>query len=175
MKKLTIAVLLVMVVFSLYANTSAQYKQKKKIPEPVRVDKRFPTIYLTLEPSRKIVFKSSDESGEKVWVRLRNNSRWGIRLEASGEDRVFGNTRLFYDILSSPEKVEESFGCHVCTIIILGSGKSILFSFPKDHLSKAHALRFNFSYEWENDIDVFAGREPTHYVFLYANDEKGDD
>lgn len=152
----------------MFVGILAQNKNKQKDLKSVHVDKKQPTIYLTFERIRNIERNAYEEDNERIWLRLHNNTYWGIRLEASGENKVFGNTKLYYDILNSDEKFEERIRCHVCSIITLGEGKSILFSFPRKHFTEGNFLRLKFSYEWENSDDVFAGRSPTHYVYFYS-------
>lgn len=133
-------------------------------------ESELPTVYLEFEPNKSDSKKGSTTDESQVLIRLRNRSRWGIRLETSGDDRVFGSTKLFYDILKNADTVERKLGCHVCTFTILRPGKSLVFGVPKQHLVEVYALRLKFSYEWEDVGKVFAGREPTHYVFLYLDE-----
>lgn len=133
-------------------------------------ESELPTVYLEFEPNRSDLKNGSTTDENQVLIRLRNRSRWGIRLETSGDDRVFGNTKLFYDTLKNADTVERTVGCHVCTFTILRPGKSLVFGVPKQHLAKAYALRLKFSYQWEDVGKVFGGREPTHYVFLYLDE-----
>jgi hypothetical protein len=51
----------------------------------------------------------------------------------------------------------------------LRGGESVLFSVPREHLPKGMVLRVSFSYEWEDQDDVFAGREVEHVVSFYAS------
>jgi hypothetical protein len=62
--------------------------------------------------------------------------------------------------VSIPEKpnVEEEkcqvsipAGCHVCSIIQLRSGESLIFSVPRDYLCKNLKIYVPFNYEWEED------------------------
>lgn len=82
-----------------------------------------------------------------------------------GEEEVFGKARLFYDILSGFEKIDRSVRCHVCSFNILGSGKSLLFSVPKEELVGSYAIRIQYSYDWEVDLDA---DEPSHFVYFYS-------
>ena len=167
MKKSKIVVFAFVLMFGFVAKDLAQNEKKWKTLSPVRINRKYPTVYLTFERIRKVI---GTEQEERIWLRLHNNARWGIRTEASGEDKALGDAKLYFDILSDRETLKKSFGCHVCSITTLGPGKSILFSLPREYLSGAFALRINFSYEWEDDTDLFPMHEPTHFVFFYSRD-----
>lgn len=62
--------------------------------------------------------------------------------------------------------------CHVCSVIPLGAGRSILFSVPREHLAKNLVIYVHYNYSWERDKSdgVFArSDEPRHSVSFYAS------
>jgi hypothetical protein len=89
---------------------------------------------------------------------------------SGGQNKRRGDVGLFYDIVDNEQKVVEQNQCHVCSINIIGSGKSVLFGVPSDSFSKDLSLRLTFSYEWEDDLQVIGGLEPKHYLFFGADD-----
>lgn len=147
-------------------STVAFSQSKKNRNYSARMDVHHPTVYITVERSEKVDL--SKQISDRIWFKFHNNTRWGIRLDASGEEKVFGKTKLFYDIMSDYEKVEKSIRCHVCSIMILKPGKSVSFSIPKEYFSKAYAVRISFNYEWESETNVDNSREPVHFVYFYS-------
>lgn len=139
------------------------YGQREKSQRRFKVDDRKPAVYLELQDS-------AVENDNQLWFRLHNNTKWSIRLEASGGDPRRDDRVLFYSILSSRDVLKEDFPCRVCSIVLLRSGRNFLFGVPKARLDNIYALRLTFSYEWEDDLDVFARKEPSHYVYFYAKD-----
>jgi hypothetical protein len=60
--------------------------------------------------------------------------------------------------------------CGVCSNVPLASGKSWTFVTQLDYLDKDQRIRFDFSFDWEDRNDAFAGREAEHGVFFYSSD-----
>lgn len=85
-----------------------------------------PSVYMTFVKAGK-----GADKDDRVWLKIRNNQRWGIRLDMGGAAQGEGDARLFYDVLDTYEHVSDSVSCHVCSVNILGSGKSLTFSIPK--------------------------------------------
>lgn len=52
----------------------------------------------------------------------------------------------------------------------LPSGSSIIFSVPREHLSKDLAIFIRFNYEWEYGDRTFRSDEPEHRVYFRASD-----
>src|SRR5476651_1484943 len=50
--------------------------------------------------------KGSDKD-ERLWLRIHNNQRWGMRLEMGGAAPGEGDTRLFYDVLDKYEHISD--------------------------------------------------------------------
>ena len=162
---LKFAALTLLIVCNLSANALAQDKNKQKEMQTKRISKKYPLVYLSYEQSRKILANTAEEP-ERLWLRLHNNSRSSIRLEASGANKKYGDVRLYYDILNSMEEIEDRVICHVCSIIKLQPGKTLLFSIPRENIAEDFILRFKFNYDWENLDNVFGGLKPNRYVQL---------
>jgi hypothetical protein len=86
----------------------------------------------------------------------------------NGVPKEYGDAALFYDVLAEG-KVTFERQCHVCSSNQLQPGGSLRFSLPREDLVKDGAVRVRFSYGWEDPDDVFANREPQHFVYFYAS------
>jgi hypothetical protein len=158
----------------------------------VRVSKDRPTVYITFERVGNREPRRSRESSEGVWLRLHNNTRWRIDLQAHGLSNVFleGNEKevaFYYHVAAVPKPstryreipfpsspVGEQPECEAPLLgygdlrsgIELPPGKSILFSVPREHVCKNLYVIVDFRYAWESGR---AG-EPQHSVRFYGSD-----
>ncbi|MBK9214291.1 MAG: hypothetical protein IPM59_01615 [Chloracidobacterium sp.] len=140
------------------------------------VDRRKPSVYFEVVNNRRL--EVIDPEDGLVWLRLRNNSRWGIRVQMSGgRSKSLGDVRLYYDILNAEEAIVEKKRCHVCSSNIVKPGKGVLFAVPSDILPTGFSLRVKFSFDWEDDFRIAPASEPVHYVFFSSYDlpEKGSE
>ena len=126
--------------------------QKRRATFNAKLDKKRPSIYVSFVRAGKAK-SNSDEIREYIWLRLNNNTRWAIGLDASGENNKESDASLYYDILSEDDVVLESRRCHVCSRILLGSGKSLVFSIPKEDFAEKSYLKIRFSFDWQNEKD----------------------
>ena len=166
MKKIKCIFLIILVIISLSEILLAQRRITRQ--KSVRLSKKFPTVYFTHEKTGKEVNESTGETVDLVWLRLHNNTRWAIWIEASGGDK-YEDARLYYNILDNDGNIKERRGCHVCSINPLGSGRSVLFTVPLEYFTGAEALELSFTYNWEREFDeTYSQREPTHFVYFYT-------
>ena len=144
--------------------------QRKLRPQgEVRIKRTVPSIYLTFERAGRVKVPEPGEERDRVWLRFRNNTRWTIMLNMSGvPSEDYGDAGLFFDVVSDGKLISRE-ECHVCTLNGVGPGKSLVFSVPRGDFSEGRSIRVRFSYGWENQDDVFAGREPEHYVYFHAS------
>ena len=155
---------------------SAQTRKPNKPSMDIRLSKDKPSVYISYERSGKREPLYVGESEEGIWLRLHNNTRWKIIFPAFGPPETHGDVGMFYtlDVISElPDEVVNipkgyELG-HGYSTFELRGGESVSFSVPREHLPKGIALRTKFSYEWENQDDVFAGREVEHTVSFYAS------
>jgi hypothetical protein len=105
---------------------------------------------------------------ERVWIRLTNKTSSGIYLEASGEEEQLGDLFLYYDILGSARKVDESIACHFCSVTTLESGENILFSVPAQKIRGKFGLRLSYNFDWE-DITGVDDKVVPRYVTLHLS------
>ena len=145
---------------SVLATTTAVHSQTLS---KNRINAKLPTVFIEFV----LIEKPKDVADNKnVWLRLRNNSKWIIKVDASGgetEDTV----GLYYETLDAKDNVKDRHLCHVCSVIGIKPGKSLLFSVPYDEITAVDSLRIQFQYEWEDRIEVAPAEEPTHYVVFY--------
>lgn len=130
--------------------------------------------------------KSKIEKGNDVWLRLHNNSCWEISFStdsmyiskiASPEDAnkpkiVFGVledgaiANVQYQIEEHNRK-QVIYGSHIGSISSLPSGRSVLFSVFREHLSNSRSIYVNFNYEWEQD-NWSNSLAPLHRSFFWG-------
>lgn len=182
-KKIFLLTLLIILVLPFIVQ--GQRKQSAKILNDSRLLKDKPTIYITFERSgkRKPLFNSESDKG--IWLRLHNNTKWSIRFctFALPEDWYDGEVGMPYEIekqpplfSGSPDEIKKDedewkkadalgYNYHeMCETFYLKSGKSVLFSAPREHFSRFLLMKVLYEYEWE----FGKGHEPLHYaVFSY--------
>lgn len=129
----------------------------------VHIDAKLPTVFIEF-----VRFEQPKDEAKLVWLRLKNNFKWTIKLDAS-DGPTKESAAVYYEMLDSEGRVKESHLCHVCSTVDLGPGKQLLFSVPFDEITSADSLRVRFEYEWEDRIAVAPQREPEHYVMFYSD------
>jgi hypothetical protein len=173
---------------SVVPNVPAQRKSVSRASD-VRISKRHPTVYITFERIGKREPVRLEESNAGVWLRLHNNTRWKIHLQAYGLSSTFlkGNEKevgLYYEVGSIPKPrsrlrevgvpaSREDPGCEVPLLmygdlrsgIYVASGDSIVFSVAREHLCKNLYVAIAFRYAWQPD-----GDESEHKVKFYGLD-----
>lgn len=162
------------------------------------LDKSKPTVYLTFEREgkRKPVYEGL--SGEAIWLRLHNNTAWPILIYTEGyyERAMFSTLRICGEVrdegLRDGREVEPLYVVEAtddnATVpkidrghrildpsVWLPSGRSLLFSVPREHLAKFLRVSVGFSYEWEWNRLVNGGldrdsQEPLHTVSFRSQD-----
>ncbi len=166
----------------------AQNKLSDTTPSSVRLKKNEPNVYIKLDRVGRRKPLRTGESDEGIWLRLHNNSKWSLFFPVFNVPDEYGDAGMYYDVeyIPKPEtnydplsigqgQSEQSNTAipsvpsgyqiiHTSSTIELPSGDSILFSIPREHLRNRLHIRIKFNYEWEDSSDVFAGREPIHYV-----------
>lgn len=186
MKKL-VFILISLTIYSLPLNMFGQPKESGLRKRQIYLNEEKPTVYITYERSGKLKPLYASESENRIWLRLHNNSRWSLLLAATGgDDKAYGDVSLFYDIDEIQSEINNSGELnkqnppvgrplnHTFSVVQLPSGKSVLFSVPKEHIGKGLILKVRFAYEWEGDDSVSANDEPKHYVYFYSTDLPSD-
>ncbi len=95
----------ILMICSIVTVAPSQRRVHRRPHNDVRISKRHPTIYLSFVRFGK---SKPDEgegySGQRVLLRLHNNTRWSISLQAGGvADDSDEDARMFYDIEEVPE------------------------------------------------------------------------
>lgn len=92
---------------SILPYAAAQRRSAWRVSD-VRISKNHPTVYITFEGIGKREPRRLGESNDAVWLRLHNNTRWKIHLQAYGLSSIFlkGNEEevgLYYEVGSIPK------------------------------------------------------------------------
>lgn len=164
-----------------FAKPSNQKKGKptSRALASVRITKQKPSVYLTFERKGTRSPLYEGESNLGIWLRLHNNTRWTIIFPAFGVPEALGQVGMFYEIeeetskKKGPDLPTGYRPGHLYSSYYLRPGASVVFSIPREHLAEGLALRLSFSYEWEDQDDVFAGREVKHQVYFSSSDRVG--
>lgn len=143
-----------------------------------RLNMSLPSVYVTFVKTAPRKPLHVEEGEEGIWLRLHNNTRRKIIVKAGGAYKDYGDISPYYEVESTKEgKPDIPIGnrpMHIISNADLASGKSFLFSIPREHLAKDLRIRISINFDWEDVDDVFAGREVEHFVyFSSANLPKG--
>jgi len=188
--KVVIISLLVLVSLLSFGYTQSQNKKMRQVGS-VRLAKDKPSVFITFERNGKRKPLETGESDQGIWLRLHNNTRWGISFCGFGVSEEYGEVGIYYDVeevpfeesggsyslpseketLDKKEKPETPTGygsAHLCALTRLPPGKSTVFSVPREHLAENLAIKVAFNYGWEVSEDIISGLEPQHSVYFYA-------
>jgi hypothetical protein len=138
---------------------------------PIFRDATKPGVYITFVRMGVRETLHADDSTERVFLRIHNNTRWDLLLDVNGVPKSWGDALPYYDVVEDPEGYPPSplprgHGGHVCSIDRLRPGESFLFSVPRAHLGEGLAIQVDFNYSWEADRP----NEPRHSVVFYHSD-----
>lgn len=155
----------------------AQAQKKGTTSVDVRIVQNRPNVFISYEQVGKREPQDVGDSDEGVWLRFHNNSKWQVGVcmfEVSKEngDMGFNYEVERYENAGSEEVPIASDPEGSCSIGLIKSGKSLVFSLPREHMAEGLAIKVRFRYEWESDTNIIAGggREPLHYAYFYSLD-----
>lgn len=172
----------------LIISSASLYGQKSE-EASVLLNKKRASVYIDFEKSGKEQPLFEGESNQRIWLKLQNNSKWAINFCSFRVEKKYGDLGVVYDVkrlnqiggtytteqLAQIERemqnpIPEGYStADTCSEFELASGKSILFSIPKEHLKKRLYIQIKFSYEWEMKYPE-SGGTPSNYVFFgYSN------
>lgn len=100
-------------------------------------------VYLENQDQGRSVQRSSFGNDMKVNAVLVNNTRWGLKVQASGEDE------LFYDVMSDINSIKQHYECHVCYTKVIKPKSKARFVVYADDLKDMYAIRVRFNFAWE--------------------------
>lgn len=163
----------------LSANAQAVQKTVVRNTAPKIVTSK-PGVFITFERFGKRTPVSEGESDNGVWLRLHNNMRYpisfcifGLSAESTLPTKPEENTQigLYYDVVLNARSETDNRPLPVvplgypllsCQEFELKSGKSLLFSVPKEHLAEELSIKISYSYGWEETGED----NPTHFVYF---------
>lgn len=95
----------ILVIFSLTAGAHAQHRKSRVTSNSVRILKDKPTVYITFVRFGKREPGDTNETGEGVWLRVHNNTRWSLAFDGAG---VFSRNNNVVALYYGVERVPES-------------------------------------------------------------------
>jgi hypothetical protein len=146
----------------------------------VKLTPNKPSAYIKFERIGKGEPLEIDEGNERIWLRLINNTKWTVTLFEF--DMIEGNAGkgLYYEIEREidnglPKEVPIGYrrtGDAFSPAALLKSGKSILFSVPREHLVENLTIRIDFNFIWERNKEkaYSTESEPRHSIYFSASD-----
>jgi len=146
---------------------------KRMTSSDVRIVKNKPHIYVGFVREGKIAPPYEGESDKRVWLRLFNNSAFGVMFCVNPIPKAYGETYIRYEVerYKGFGRVPGVRSSDSCDYIVLAPGETVIFSVPREHLEEGLAVKIRYRYEWETDPDGAENpREPKHYTFFYASD-----
>lgn len=172
-KSIAFLAIFICIVFSMPANAQTKEMSSKD----VRLVKDRPNVYVNFEREAKRKPLKTGDSDKGVWLRFNNNSKWKVGVCMFDIPKEYGDKELNYEVeryenvgeSEETPKANDSEGS--CPLVFIGSGKSVLFSVPREHLAEGLAIKVQFRYEWETDPDGFTSQlEPKHFAYFYSSE-----
>lgn len=163
--------------------SAAQRVQRSDGCKSGLLKQNLPSVYVEFVRVEKKLPLFEGEPPERVWLALRNNTRWSIRLCTFSVQKEYGDAGVVHSVLSLPPQgfagssgQPEDLACEATTSSVQGysSGdtcnetkiepnSSLTFSVPSNHLGKGKYIQVEFWYSWdarENDL----GTHPISFV-----------
>lgn len=172
---------LIFVVLSVFSLCQLVKAQKNKSASLKIIESR-PSVYITFDHRGKQEPLFEGETNERIWLRLNNNTKLKLFLCEFSVDKEYGDRGLFYKVERfsffqeyENVKIPDGYGkIDTCDVFTLRSGKSILFSLPKEHLSKGLSIKTQFYYGWTGNWkeDIYEGT--THFVAFGSDELKSE-
>src|SRR5436305_540669 len=75
-----------------------QRQQKKSVTTGIKLQQKQPSVYISFVRAGKIKPLFTGNSEEHIWLRLHNNTRWSIWLDASDIPKEYGDAALYYTV-----------------------------------------------------------------------------
>lgn len=191
MKRLVLSLLVSLLCLS---SVSGRQQSSQDRSRSILIRKDRPSVYIEFERSGKAPPLFEREHEERIWLRLYNNTPWAINFCSFSVKNQYGGIGIVYEVKRSrtlygtikgssnegelpEERTQQEFGripqgystADVCIPYSLNSGKSVIFSMPREHLGKNLYIEFKYWPEWEN-IDNELANFPRYYV-SYGNQE----
>jgi hypothetical protein len=164
---LRISLILVVVVFSVAAQTTT--------PRSLKLSDREPSVYISFERVGKSPPLFEGESNNRVWLRLHNNIKLPLFFCKFDVDQEYGDLGLFYKVegplIGTGSNIFGYGQTDDCDVYTLKSGKSVVFSIPKEHLKEGQTISTSFAYGWTGkwETDMY---ERTFHQVKFSSEKK---
>ena len=155
------------------ADTKVQPQLKELKSDKVSlVEKNKPSVYIEFEKFGKTQPLFENESNERLWLKLHNNSVWEISFCSFSVGKSYGDIGIVHEVkkvsipigrvgrgitpdlrnnMNQEEKTPKGYSAgDTCSPFSLASGQSVSFSIPKNHISEKFFIDIEFWYDWEN-------------------------
>lgn len=148
--------------------------------ETIRLIQTKPSAYITFEKFVTREPRFIGESNEKVLLRLHNNTKWNLTISTLSCKTIEDECMVFY-------KIDQMFSIkttdnktdfpkinrvkHVSAAKQIESGKSLLFTVPKEDLAEGLYILVEINYEWESGGNGGSGNGYIfHEIPFYSTD-----
>jgi hypothetical protein len=95
------------------------------------------------------------EPDQRIWLRLKNNTRWPILVLLFGVPDEYGEAGLFHSVeapsIITDAPLPRGYWFDVASSNALQPGDSLTFSVPKNHLDPGLQIRVDFEFAWERN------------------------
>ncbi len=131
----------------LAATASAQGK-----PEDFMLDPSRPYVYLAFDHVGRREPAAPGELPQGLWLRLVNNCKIPIEVQTFDLGTIDGGVGLNYEVVTvagivdspAPTTKPRGYSSHVGSPMVIDPGGTLLFSIPRDHVSKWWYLQTRF-------------------------------
>jgi hypothetical protein len=146
-------------------------------------------VFMTFERAGKLKPLFPDESSNRIWLRLHNNTHRTIIFPVFEVPKEYGDIGMFHRVLIDQDPFidrKDSDGNWVlstrpisikrlpegykeredATTFNLIAGGTIIFSVPREHLAKYLAVGISYNFEGEEDRETSEGKMRNHYIQL---------
>jgi hypothetical protein len=116
-----------------------------------------PSVYLEFKKVGKCPPVNRGEKNERIWLALRNNTRWQISVLANGViSECYGDASPFYEVeadkFAMPDgPIPYGHGLDVASSLEIGPGDVLSFSVPRTDLDPGLSIRVDFEFAWERN------------------------
>jgi hypothetical protein len=120
-----------------------------------------PSAYMEFVKAGNCPPANSGQKGERVWLAIRNNTRWTISVLANGEEsKCYGDASPFYSVEANEARGPEGpippgYWFDAASSVEIEPGGMLRFSVPRTNLDPGLSVRVDFRFTWEkNDHDT---------------------
>jgi hypothetical protein len=146
-------------ILSGFACLSAQTKEGSP-QEGIRIDATKPVAYVEFERFRKDTPLFNGDSVDRVYLKLVNNSKWSVYIDAFVYGKNEEKQGLYFTVEREDKRVRvgKLYSDEIPKGYVRGdcgsglteleSGKSYSFSVPRNHLAKNLKIRIQLYFDW---------------------------